>query len=81
MHFLKEELRESDIFGFLAEYQWALILPYTDSKAARHAQSRFEDGLKYYDIKKLGFEVKIDQICFPLDGSNTTDLIEKITKK
>lgn len=76
-----KELRESDILGFLADYQLAVILPYTDQNAARHAQSRFEDGLKYYDLKKLGCEVKIDRICFPVDGSNTTDLIEKITKK
>jgi len=81
IHFLGKESRESDILGFLAEYQLAVILPYTDPNAARHAQSRFEDGLKDYDFKKEGCEVKIDRICFPTDGLNTTDLIEKVMKK
>jgi PleD family two-component response regulator len=81
IHFLGEEVRESDILGFLAEDQLAVILPYTDPKAARHAQSRFKDGLKYYDFKKEGCEVKIDLICFPIDGLKTTDLIGKVMKK
>ena len=81
IHFLGEKLRESDILGVLAEHEWAVILPYTDPKAARHAQSLFKDGLKYYDFKKLGCEVKIDQICFPVDGLTATDLIEKVMRK
>jgi len=81
IHFLGGELRKSDIIGFLAEYQLAVILPYIGENSARHAQSRLEAGLKYYDFKKLGYAVKIDQICFPVDGSNTIALIDKITKK
>ena len=81
IHFLGGELRKSDIIGFLAEHQLAVILPYIGVNSARHAQSRFKDGLKYYDFRKEGCEVKIDRICFPIDGLNTTDLIEKVMKK
>ena len=80
IHFAGEELRESDILGFLGEYQLAMILPYTDPNSAIHAKSRLKERLKYYEFKKEGYEVKIDQICFPTDGSNTTDLIELLMK-
>jgi PleD family two-component response regulator len=81
IHFTGEELRESDILGFLGEYQLAMILPYTDPNNASHPKSRLRERLKYYDFKKKGCEVKIDQICFPTDGSNITDLIEQLLKK
>jgi hypothetical protein len=69
------EMRESDILGSLNESQLVVLLPYADSKAGSHARSRFEDTLKYYNFKNKGFEVTIDQVCFPLHGTNTTDLI------
>jgi PleD family two-component response regulator len=81
IHFAGEELRESDILGFLGEFQLAVIFPYTDQKTVSHAQSRLKERLKYYDFKKEGCEVKIDRICFPTDGSKTTGLIEQLMKK
>lgn len=81
IHFLGEELRESDILGFLAEYQVVVSLPYTDPNAGSRVQSRFADGLKNFDFKKEGCEVKIDRICFPINGMNTSDLIGKLMKK
>ncbi len=81
IHFAEKELRESDIPGFLGEYQLAMILPYTDPITASHAKSRLMECLEYYDFKKEGYEVKIGQICFPADGANTTALIDQLMKK
>jgi len=81
IHLLGEQLRESDILGFLGEHQLAVIFSYTDPNAGSHAQSRLKERLKYYDFKKEGCEVKINRICFPTDASNPADLIQKIMKK
>ena len=74
---LLEEIRESDIIGTLELNKLAVLLPYADAKAGAYVQSRFEDVLKYYDFKSKGFEVTIDQVCFPIHGTDTMDLIEK----
>jgi PleD family two-component response regulator len=81
IHFIGEELRESDIMGFLGEHQLAVIFPYTDPNAASHIQSRFEHLLEYLEFKKEGCEVKMVRICFPADASNTAALIGKMMKK
>jgi GGDEF domain-containing protein len=73
-----EELRESDILGSLGEDMLVVVLPYADRTAAGRARSHFEGGLKYYDFKRVGYEVKIGQICFPMDGTDTKDLIQKV---
>jgi GGDEF domain-containing protein len=74
---LIEEMRESDIIGSLKLDKLAVLLPYADVKAGDHVKSRFEDALKYYDFKSKGVEVMIDQVCFPIDGTDTTDLIKR----
>ncbi|MGA2316996.1 MAG: diguanylate cyclase [Thermodesulfobacteriota bacterium] len=74
---LMEEIRESDIIGSLKLDKLAVLLPYADVKAGDHVKSRFEDALKYYDFKSKGVEVMIDQVCFPIDGTDTTDLIKR----
>jgi GGDEF domain-containing protein len=74
---LMEETRESDIIGSLELDQLAVLLPYADMKAGAYVKSRFEDALKYYDFKSRGIEIMINQVCFPVNGSDTTDLIEQ----
>lgn len=74
---LLEELRESDLIGSLELNQLVVLLPYADMKMGACVKSRFEDILKYYDFKKNGFEVLVDQICFPVHGTDTIDLIKK----
>ncbi len=74
---LMEELRESDLIGSLELNHLVVLLPYADMKMGACVKSRFEDILKYYDFKKNGFEVKVDQICFPVHGTDTADLIRK----
>ncbi len=76
-HLLIEEMRESDIIGSLELDKVVALLPYADMKAGAHVKSRFEDALKYYDFKSKGVEVRIDQVCFPVNGSDTPDLIKK----
>ena len=76
-HLLMDEVRESDIIGSLKLDKLAVLLPYADVKAGDHVKSRFEDALKYYDFKNKGVEVMIDQVCFPIDGTDTTDLIKR----
>jgi len=76
-HLLIEEIRESDIIGSLGLNKLAVLLPYADMKMGGYVKSRFEDILKYYDFKKNGFEIMVDQICFPIHGTDTVDLIRK----
>ncbi|NWG02982.1 MAG: diguanylate cyclase [Syntrophaceae bacterium] len=74
---LLEEMRESDIIGTLELNKLVVLLPYADAKAGAYVQSRFEDVMKYYDFKSKGFEIKIHQVCFPVHGTDTMDLIRK----
>ena len=76
-HFLIEELRESDILGSLGEDQLATLLPCADPAAGGLVRSRLENGLKNYEFNNKGYEVVIDQICFPMDGTATGALIGK----
>ena len=80
-HLLMEETRESDIIGSLELDRLVVLLPYADVKAGSHMKSRFEDALKHYDFKKKGVEIRIDQVCFPVNGSNTLDLIHRASRK
>ena len=76
-HLLMEETRESDIIGSLELDRLVVLLPYADMKAGAHVKSRFEDSLKYYDFKSKGIEIMIDQVCFPVNGADTTDLFQQ----
>lgn len=74
---LKEELRETDILGSLAENKLAALLPYADVNAGGLAKTRFENALKYYDFKNWGYEVMVQHFSFPKNGSNTVDVIKR----
>jgi GGDEF domain-containing protein len=74
---LIEEVRESDIIGSLELDKLVVLLPYADVKLGTNVQSRFEDVLKYCDFKSKGFEIMIDQVCFPIHGTDTMDLIRR----
>jgi PleD family two-component response regulator len=76
-HLLMEETRESDVIGSLGLNKLVVLLPYADMKMGGYVKSRFEDILKYYDFRKNGFDIMVDQICFPIHGTDTTDLIKK----
>lgn len=75
-HLLTEEIRESDIIGSLESDKLVVLLPYADVEAGTRVKSRFEDALKYYDFKSKGVEIMIDQVCFPVNGSDAVDLIK-----
>jgi len=74
---LTEETRDSDIIGALEKNHLAVLLPYADSKAGDHVKSRFEDTLRYYDVKDRKFGIIFDQVCFPINGADTMDLIKR----
>jgi hypothetical protein len=74
---LVEEMRESDIPGSLGENRLVVLLPYADVVAGGHAKSRLESTLQYMDFAGKGCEVVIDQICFPVNGTNPADMIKK----
>lgn len=78
---LMEETRESDIIGSLGLDRLVVLLPYADVKTGAHVKSRFEDTLKYYDFKNKGVEIMIDQVCFPVNGSGTTDLFQRALRR
>ncbi len=78
MNLMMEEIRESDIIGSLELNKLVVLLPYADAKAGAYVKSRFEDVLKYYDFKNSGFEVVVDQVCFPIHGTDTMDLIRRV---
>jgi GGDEF domain-containing protein len=75
---VKEEFRESDILGSVGENSLVALLPYADRSAGCRAKFHFESCLKYYDFKKEGYEVMVDKICFPGDGTDTSDLVKKL---
>jgi hypothetical protein len=75
---LEEELRESDILGTLAENRLVALLPYADVSAGGNAKSHFEGSLRFYDFKSEGYEVVIEQVCFPVDGTDTPDIVHKV---
>ena len=74
---LSREVRETDMLGSFGKNKLAVLLPYADASAGDHAKSRLESTLKYYDFKSKGYEVTIDQISFPMNGTDTIDLIKK----
>ena len=74
---LMDETRETDILCDLAEDKFVIILPYADFSAGIQAKSRFETFLKDYDLKRNGYEVIVQQLSFPRNGTSTTDLIKK----
>lgn len=77
-HLLAEEMRDSDILGTLGERSLAVLLPYADISAALYTRSRFENNLQYYDFSREGYQVMVEQVCFPRDGTDTADLIRKV---
>ena len=77
-HLSQEEFRESDLLGSVGEDMLVALLPYADVSAGGKARSHFEASLEYYDFKKEGYEVRIDHICFPMDGTDTQSLIKKV---
>ncbi len=75
---LAEELRESDILSFFGDDQWAVIIPYADLSAAGLLKSRLIGSLEHCGFRQKGYEIIADLICFPIDGTNTADLMGKL---
>ena len=74
---LGQEMRETDMLGSFGKDKIAVLLPYADASAGDHAKLRFENTLKYYDFKSKGYEVTINKICYPMNGTDTMELIKK----
>ena len=77
-HLLAEEMRDSDILGALGERRLAVILPYADLFSGGHTRSRFESNLPFYDFTRDGYRVVVEQVCFPRDGTETSELVRKV---
>jgi len=75
---LAKELRESDILCSLVDDQWAVLIPYADLSDIGLLRLRLMGSLEYYDFKNKGYEVLADLVCFPIDGTNMTDLVGKL---
>jgi len=75
---LKDELRETDIFGALGEKRLIVLLPYADLAAGSLAKSRFENILGHYDFKSKGYKVQVHQVSFPMNGTDTADLVKQL---
>ncbi len=76
-HILGEEVRETDILGSLGESRLAALLPYADVTAGSQARTRFETTLKYYDFRSKGYQIAVQQFCFPRNGTVISDFIQK----
>jgi hypothetical protein len=74
---MNEEMRETDVLGFLAENKWAALLPYADGNAGDQAKIRFENTLKYYDFRSWGYDVMVQQFTFPKTGTDTVEVIKR----
>jgi hypothetical protein len=75
---MQEEFRESDILGSVGKNRLVALLPFADVSAVGQVRSHFEASLESCGFRKEGYEVRIDQICFPMDGTDTRDLIRKV---
>lgn len=75
---LKDEMRETDIFGALGENRLIVLLPYADLLAGDLAKARFESILEHYDFKSRGCKVKVHQVSFPTNGTDTAELMKKL---
>lgn len=75
---LMVEMRDSDLLGSLGEGQLVALLPYADKPAGVCAKFRVEGMLKYFDFKNKGYEVEIDPISFPVDGTDTGEILKKL---
>jgi len=75
---LSVEMRESDILAFLGEESLVVLLPYADLQMAERAKERFKETLQYFDFRRMGYEITIDQFCFPANGADTRDLLGKL---
>lgn len=74
---LEDEIRETDIIGSLRKDKLAILLPYCDVSAGSLARARFENLLTFYDFKREGYSVVIQQIYFPMDGASEIDILKK----
>jgi hypothetical protein len=74
---LTVEMRETDILGLLSDHGLAALLPYADDSAGGAAQSRFQNTLKYFNFEEKGYEVTINHICFPMNGTDAGEMIRK----
>ena len=75
---VKDEMRETDIFGALGEHRLIILLPYADLLAGDQAKSRFEAVLEHYDFKSRGYKVRVHQVSFPANGTDTAELMKKL---
>jgi hypothetical protein len=75
---LMVEMRESDLLGSLGEGRLVALFPYADKSAGVCAKIRFDGILKYFDFRNKGYEVDIEPISFPVDGTDMTELLDKI---
>jgi hypothetical protein len=78
LHWLKQESRESDVLASLGQDQLVVLLPYADLTAGRYTLSRFQNSLRFFDFENEGYQVRMGQICFPKDGTDTEELIRKV---
>ena len=75
---MQGEFRESDILASVGGNRLVALLPFADESAVSHVRSRFEVSLEFCDFRKKGYEVRIDLIRFPMDGTDSPDLIRNI---
>ena len=74
---LMGETRETDIIGTLRENELIILLPYADASAGKLAGARLEKAMEHYNFRGRGYEVLVQQISFPMNGTDTVDLIKK----
>lgn len=73
---LAVEMRESDILGLLEDHGLAVLLPYADDFAGNAARSRFQNTLKYFNFHEKGYEVTVDRLCFPANGTDAGEMLK-----
>lgn len=78
---LRTEMRESDILGTIGEGELCIMLPYADESSGKLVQSRFEETLKYFNFRNRGYDILINQVCYPVQGTNMADLIKRVSEK
>ena len=75
---MQGEFRESDVLASLGGNTLVALLPFADESAVSKVRSHFESSLESCDLKNKGYDVRINQVCFPMDGTSSRDLIRNI---
>ena len=76
VNLLRDELRETDVFGQGgAANRLLVMLPHVDLTGAHNVRQRLEQILQDYGFGAKGLAIQMAEVCFPNHATNIDDLL------